>query len=59
MGADQDYEAFLREWTDQRIWPMGDLLDDGDQQYMVERRAIELVQLAKERRDSQTVSRRP
>ena len=49
MGAGQDYEAFLREWTNERIRPMGDLLDNRDQQYMVERRADELVQLAKEK----------
>ena len=49
MGADQDYEAFLHEWTNERIWPMGDLLNDGDQQYMVERRAIELIRLAKDK----------
>jgi hypothetical protein len=49
MGAEQDFQAFLREWTNERIWPMGDLLNDSDQQYMVERRAIELVQLAKEK----------
>ena len=47
MGADQNLEAFLREWTS--IWPLGDFLDDGDRQYMVERRAIELTQLAKEK----------
>ena len=28
---------------------MGDFLDDGDREYMVERRAIELTQLAKEK----------
>jgi hypothetical protein len=49
MGVDQDYEAFLREWTKDRIRPTGDLLDDRDQQYLVERRANELVQLAKEK----------
>jgi len=30
VGADQNFEAFLREWTNERIWPMGDFLDDGD-----------------------------
>jgi hypothetical protein len=49
MGADQDYEAFLHEWTNDRIWPTGDLLNEGDQQYVVERRAIELIRLAKEK----------
>ena len=49
MGADQNFEAFLREWTNERIWPMGDFLDDGDREYMVERRAIELTHLAKEK----------
>ena len=46
MGADQNFEAFRRE---ERIWPMGDFLDDGDREYMVERRAIELTHLAKEK----------
>ncbi len=49
MGADQDFEAFLREWTNDRVWPMRDLLDAEDRQYMVGRRATELVQAAKEK----------
>jgi hypothetical protein len=49
MGADQDYEAFLREWTNEHICPMGDLLDDRDRQYMVERRATELMQAAEKK----------
>jgi hypothetical protein len=48
LGANHDFEAFLHEWMDERIWPMGDLLDDGDRRYLAERRAIELIQLAKE-----------
>ena len=47
MGADQDFESFLRDWTNDRILPTGDLLDPADQQYMAERRATELMQLAK------------
>jgi hypothetical protein len=48
MGADQDFQSFLREWTNDRILPTGDFLDPADQQYMAERRATELMQLAKE-----------
>jgi hypothetical protein len=46
---DPVFETFLRAWTKERIWPTDDFLDGPDQQYMAERRAIELIQLAKER----------
>ena len=49
MEADQNFEAFLREWTENRIWPTDDFLESRDQQFMAERRAIELMQLAKEK----------
>jgi len=49
MEADQDFEAFLRAWSGERIWPTNDFLDLVDQQYMAERRAIELIKLAKEK----------
>ena len=49
MGADQDFESFLRDWTNARILPTGDFLDPPDQQYMADRRAMELMQLAKEK----------
>jgi hypothetical protein len=49
MDADQQFETFLREWTNERIWPMRDLLDSRDRQYIVERRATELMQAAKEK----------
>jgi hypothetical protein len=26
MGSDQDFEAFLREWANERIWSSGDSL---------------------------------
>jgi hypothetical protein len=26
MGSDQDFEAFLREWANERIWSGGDSL---------------------------------
>jgi hypothetical protein len=46
VGADQDFDAFLREWTEKYIWPVEDFLDNRDQTYLAERRSIELVQLA-------------
>jgi hypothetical protein len=50
MGADQDFEAFLREWANERIWSGGDSLGTHAlQQLRAELHAIELIQLAKER----------
>jgi hypothetical protein len=49
VDADQDFETFLREWTDERIWANDGFLDDCDKEYMVKRRAIELIQVAKEK----------
>ena len=49
MGADQDFDAFLREWTEERIWPVEDFLDERDQKYLAERRSIELIQLAQKK----------
>jgi hypothetical protein len=49
VGGDQDFESFLREWGNERIWAVEDFLDDHDQQYMAERRAVELIQLATEK----------
>jgi hypothetical protein len=46
VAVDQDYEEFLREWIAKRIWAVGDILDEHDQNYMAERRADELTQLA-------------
>jgi hypothetical protein len=46
VGADQDFEAFLREWTKERIWAVDDFLDYRDRRYMEERRAAELTRLA-------------
>jgi hypothetical protein len=48
MDSDQDFAAFLREWTSERIWPMDDFLDPLDRQFIAERRAVELTELAKE-----------
>jgi hypothetical protein len=48
VGADQDFEAFLREWTEERIWPVDDFLDYRDRRYMEERRSAELTRLAQE-----------
>jgi hypothetical protein len=44
-----DFEAFLRRWADERIWAVDDFLDEGDRRYMEERRALELIMLAKEK----------
>jgi hypothetical protein len=49
VGADQEFDAFLREWTEEYIWPIEDFLDDRDQKYLAERRSIELVQLAQKK----------
>jgi hypothetical protein len=49
VGVDQDFDAFLRAWTEEHIWPVEDFLDDRDQKYLAERRSIELVQLAQEK----------
>jgi hypothetical protein len=49
VGADQDFDAFLREWAEEHIWPVEGFLDDRDQKYLAERRSIELVQLAQEK----------
>jgi hypothetical protein len=48
IETEKHFEAFLREWANERIWPMDDFLDLSDQQFMAERRAIELIQMAKE-----------
>jgi hypothetical protein len=45
VGADQDFDAFLHEWTEERIWPVEHFLDERDQKYLAERRSIELIQL--------------
>jgi hypothetical protein len=49
VGADQDFETFLREWAEEYIWPVEDFLDDRDQAYLAERRSIELVQLTQKK----------
>jgi hypothetical protein len=46
VAVDQNYEEFLREWIAKRIWALGNILDENDQNYMAERRANELTQLA-------------
>jgi hypothetical protein len=43
MDEDQDFEAFLREWAKERIWPTHDVLL---QDLMAEARALELIRLA-------------
>jgi hypothetical protein len=50
MGSDQDFEAFLRERANDRIWSSGDSLGTHAlQKPRAELHAIELIQLAKER----------
>jgi hypothetical protein len=49
VGADRDFEAFLREWAEEYIWPVEEFLDHRDQTYLAERRSIELVQLAQKK----------
>jgi hypothetical protein len=44
-----DFETFLRRWTAERIWAVDGFLDDDDRRYMEERRALELIVLAKEK----------
>jgi hypothetical protein len=39
LGADQDFNAFLCKWTEERIWPVEDFLDERDQKYLAERRS--------------------
>jgi hypothetical protein len=52
VGADQDFEAFLREWAAEHVWPVEDFLNDRDQAYLAGRRSIELIQLAQKKRFS-------
>jgi hypothetical protein len=50
MGSDQGFEVFLREWANERIWSSGDSLGTHALQTLkAELRAVELIQLAKER----------
>jgi hypothetical protein len=47
--TEADFQTFLRRWADERIWAVEDFLDDGDRRYLEERRALELIVLAKEK----------
>jgi hypothetical protein len=49
VDADQGFGTFLAQWTQKRIWRVGDVLSDVDQQYLAEKRSIELIQLALEK----------
>jgi hypothetical protein len=49
VDADQNFGTFLAKWTEQRIWRVEDVLSDVDQQYLAEKRSIELIQLALEK----------
>jgi len=57
MDEDHDFEAFLREWAKERIWPTHDVLL---QDLMAEARALELIRLAMARgfRDELTETQR-
>jgi hypothetical protein len=49
VDAGQDFGTFLAQWTEKRIWRVEDVLSDVDQQYLAEKRSIELIQLALEK----------
>jgi hypothetical protein len=49
VDSDQHFDAFLSKWTEKRIWRVEDVLSDVDQQYLAEKRSIELIQLALEK----------
>jgi hypothetical protein len=49
VDSNQVFEAFLREWTEQRIWSVDDFLGEADQDFLAEKRSIELIALARER----------
>jgi hypothetical protein len=49
VDADQDFDTFLAKWTEKRIWRVADVLGDVDQQYLAEKRSIELIQLTLEK----------
>jgi hypothetical protein len=49
VDADQDFGTCLAEWTKKRIWRVEDVLCDVDQEYLAEKRSIELIQLALEK----------
>jgi len=57
VGTDQDFDAFLREWTKERIWAIDDFLEYRDRRYMEERRAAELTRLAQEKGFSDDLTR--
>jgi hypothetical protein len=49
VDANPGFEAFLCEWTEQRIWAVDDFLGEADQHFLAEKRANELIALARER----------
>jgi hypothetical protein len=44
----ENFDAFLREWTADRIGPLGDRCDPTDREFIVRRRASELKELARD-----------
>ncbi|KRR09970.1 hypothetical protein CQ12_06040 [Bradyrhizobium jicamae] len=42
MSEREDFEAFLREWTEANIGSLGDMTDPSDHQYYYKRRAEQL-----------------
>jgi hypothetical protein len=49
MGGNEDFEAWLRAWTKERIWATHGFLEGADLHYMAKQRAAELIQRAKDR----------
>jgi hypothetical protein len=48
MEADRDFETWLRAWTKEHILPTHGFLKSADLHYIVKRRAVELMQHAKD-----------
>jgi hypothetical protein len=49
MGADQAFDTWLSAWTNEHIVPTHGFLEGVDFHYMAKRRAVELIQHAKDK----------
>jgi hypothetical protein len=49
MGGNEDFEAWLRAWTKERIWATHGFLEGADLHYMAKQRAAELIQHTNDR----------
>ena len=49
MDGQRRFEIWLRAWSNERIWPVGGILDYEEQEKMAKARAIELIQLSQEK----------